>query len=246
MAKRKHLIFILILFLSRVIVAGHPLRTDDTGTIGKQSLQLELTPEIWKYTDDHYFFVPFTSTYGMVENVDIVLTILYSSLYISGFKSSLSGVNDVGLEVKWRLAQFEKLSFALKPGLILPVGDYRKALGTGKLGYSLFLIADQDLSTLLLHLNIGYIRNENRLQERTNLWLISIAAEIPVAKSLSLVAEVGASTNNQKTADGHPVFVLAGAIYSIANGIDIDIGLQKGVNKHETDLAILTGLTVVF
>ena len=85
MAKRKHLIFLLILFLSRVIVAGHPLRTDDAGTIGKQSLQLELTPEIWKCADDHYVFVPFTLSYGMAESVDIVLTVLYSSLYNSGF-----------------------------------------------------------------------------------------------------------------------------------------------------------------
>ena len=246
MAKKRSLIFILILIFSKIILAGHPLRTDDSGTIGKRSFQLELTPEIWKYAADHYIFVPLTSTYGMAENVDIVLTVLYSSLYNSGFKFDLSGINDIGLEVKWRMLELNRFSLAIKPGIILPIGNHTKGLGTGKLGYSLLLVADQELSSLLLHFNIGYIRNENRLLERTDLWLTSLAVDIPVTELLLLVVEIGLFSNRDKMATGHPAFVLAGAIYSIADGIDIDIGLQKGLNKHETNLAILMGLTVSF
>ena len=246
MAKKRHLFFILIFILAKIIIAGHPLRTDDAGTIGKQSFQLELTPEVWKYTNDNYLFVPLTVTYGITQNTDIVLTVLYSSLYNSGFKSNLSGINDVGLEVKLRVLELEKFSLAVKPGLILPIGNHTRGLGTGKLGYSLLLIADQELPSLLLHFNIGYIRNENRLLEETDIWFTSLAAEIPVAKSLSLVTEIGAFSNRDKIANGHPVFVLGGAVYSIADGIDIDIGLQKGLNKHESDLAVLAGITVKF
>jgi hypothetical protein len=226
--------------------AGHPLRTDDAGTVGKKSFQLELTPEVWKYADDHYFIVPLTTTYGITENADIVLTVLYSSLYNSGFKSDMSGINDIGLEVKWRAIEHENFSLAIKPGLILPIGNHSKGLGTGKLGYSLLLIADQKLSSILIHFNIGYIRNENRLLERTNLWLTSLAVGVQVAKSLSLVAEIGAYTHSDKTADGHPVFILGGTVYSIADGIDVDLGLQKGLNKYESDMAILAGVNILF
>ena len=180
---KRTLVFIIFALTFQYSFAGHPLRTDDAGTIGKQSFQLELTPEVWKYANDHHFFVPLTSTYGITENADVVLTVLYSSIYNSGFKSDLSGINDVGLEVKWRVLELEKFSIAVKPGLILPIGNHTKGLGTGKLGYSLLLIADQELSSLLLRFNIGYIRNENRLLERTELWFTALAAEIPVAKS---------------------------------------------------------------
>lgn len=242
----RFLIIIVFILTFHYSFAGHPLRTDDAGTVGKHSFQLELTPEIWKYANDHYFIVPLTSTYGITENADVVLTVLYSSLYNSGFKSDLSGINDVGLELKWRVLEIEKFSLAVKPGLILPIGNHTKQLGTGKLGYSLLLIANQDLSALLLHFNIGYVRNENKLLERTDLWFSSLAAEIPVAKSLSLVAEIGTFSNRDELADGHPVFLLGGAVYSITDGIDIDIGLQKGLNKHESELAILAGVTVLF
>jgi len=243
---KRNLVFIISVLSFQYSFAGHPLRTDDAGTIGKQSFQLELTPEVWKYSDDNYLFVPLTLTYGIIENADVVLTVLYSSLYNSGFKSDLSGINDIGLEVKWKVLKLEKFSIAIKPGLILPIGNHARGLGTGKLGYSLLLIADQELSSLMLHFNIGYIRNENRLLERTDLWFTSLAAEISVEKSLSLVVEIGTCSNRCKIADGHPAFVLGGAVYSIADGIDIDIGLQKGLNKHESDLAVLAGLTVLF
>ena len=244
--QKSTLLFIVFALTFQYAFAGHPLRTDDAGTIGRHNFQLELTPEIWKHADDKYFFVPLTSTYGLTEYTDVVLTVLYSSLYNSGFKSDLSGINDIGLEVKWRVLELDRFSLAIKPGLILPIGNHTRGLGTGKLGYSLLLIADQELSSILLHFNFGYTKNENKLLERTDLWLISLAAEIPVAKSLSLVAEIGTYSSKDKTAGGHPVFVLGGAVYSIADGIDIDIGLQKGLNKHESDLAVLTGLTVLF
>jgi len=243
--KRK-VVFIVFALTFQYSFAGHPLRTDDAGTIGKRSFQLELTPEIWSNANDSYLFVPLTSTYGITQNTDIVLTVLYSSLYNSGFKSDLSGINDVGLEVKWRVLQLEKFSVAVKPGLILPIGNHTKGLGTGKLGYSLLLIADQELSSLLLHFNIGYIRNENRLLERTDLWFVSVAAEFSVTSSLSLVAEIGVSSNRDEISDGHPAFVLGGVIYSLSNSVDFDLGLQTGLNEHESELAILAGVTVTF
>ena len=160
---KRNLVFIISVLSFQYSFAGHPLRTDDAGTIGKQSFQLELTPEVWKYSDDNYLFVPLTLTYGIIENADVVLTVLYSSLYNSGFKSDLSGINDIGLEVKWRVLELDRFSLAIKPGLILPIGNHMKGLGTGKLGYSLLLITDQELSSILLHFNFGYTKNENKL-----------------------------------------------------------------------------------
>ncbi len=246
LADRLYFVLFLIAFIPQLTFAGHPLRTDDGFTIGVNRLQLEFTPEVWNYGNESLTLLPMTGTYGIFEKLDLVVALCYCSYQGLNAESGNSGMNDIVIETKWNIYNYDKFNLAVKPGLILPIGNHTKGLGTGKLGYSLLLIADQEISSLLLHFNIGYMRNENRLLERTDLWLTSLAAEIPVAKSLSLVVEIGAFSNRDKIADGHPAFVLAGAIYSIADGLDIDIGLQKGLNKHETNLGILAGITVLF
>src|SRR4030065_658913 len=61
-------------------------------------------------------------------------------------------------------------SLAIKPGLTLPIGDDDKGLGAGKATYSLFFIASQEMDPWAFHLNLGYIRNENTLDEEKDLW----------------------------------------------------------------------------
>jgi hypothetical protein len=48
--------------------------------------------------------------------------------------------------------------------------------------------------------------------------------------------------NPDKTSNRPPAFILGGLIYSILENVDIDIGLKGGLNKPETDLAILAGI----
>ena len=121
---KRNLVIIIFVLTFQHLFAGHPFRTDDACTIGKQSFQLELTPEVWKHANESCLFVPLTTTYGITENADVVLTVLCSSVYNPGFKSDLSGVNDIGLENKWRVLELEKFSLSVKPGIILPIGNY--------------------------------------------------------------------------------------------------------------------------
>lgn len=39
-----------------------------------------------------------------------------------------------------------------------------------------------------------------------------------------------------------PAFILGGLIYSISKNLDIDFGIKGGLNKPETDYAILAGI----
>ena len=64
-----------------------------------------------------------------------------------------------------RFYEHADLSLAIKPGLTLPTGDDEKGLGTGKATYRLFFIASQEMDPWAFHLNLGYIRNENTLEE---------------------------------------------------------------------------------
>ncbi|PIP70472.1 MAG: hypothetical protein COW90_05165 [Nitrospirae bacterium CG22_combo_CG10-13_8_21_14_all_44_11] len=92
------------------------------------------------------------------------------------------------------------------------------------------------------HFNLGYKRNENRNNERIEIWHVSLASGVEVVKNLKAVANIGTERNPDKASNIDPAFILGGLIYSISKNFDIDFGIRGGLNKPETDYAILAGI----
>ena len=236
--------------------AAHPLITDDTGTQGKGKAQLELTGEYGHDSENgvttNTFIFPLTPvlSYGIAEAVDLVLGIPFEYLETkqTGGSTTNTGISDVSIQAKWRFYEKDGLSFAVKPGATLPTGDEDKGLGNGKSSYGAFLIATKDMAPWAFDLNIGYIRNEYKLQSdeyanRKGIWYASIASQVKVANKVSVVANIGMQRNPDKTSDTNPAFLLGGIIYSISDTLDIDFGVKGGLNKPETDISYLAGVT---
>lgn len=233
---------------------AHPLITDDAGTQGKGKFQLEVNSELGfdkekeegvttKETQSGE--VATILSYGITENLDIVLGVPYQWFKVEEDGETVSkenGFSDVSLELKWRFYERKGLSFALKPGITFPTGDEKKGLGPGKETYSLFFITTKEIEPWAFHLNLGYIRNENKLDERKDIWHASLAGEVKVVKNLKFVGNVGMERNTDKTSNTHPAFILGGIIYSITENVDIDFGIKGGLNKPETDYSILAGI----
>lgn len=96
------------------------------------------------------------------------------------------------------------------------------------------------------HVNLGYIRNENDADERENIWHASVAAAWEIVKDLSLVANIGVERNPDGEADDDPAFLIGGIIYSIAENLDIDLGVKYGLTDSEADISALAGLAFRF
>ncbi len=256
------LVFVFAVFtihfsLSTNIYAAHPLITDDTGTQGAGKFQLEINSE-FAYDKEREEGVTIKETggevatilsYGITENIDIVLGIPYQWFRAKEDGSIIAkedGLSDVSLEMKWRFFEKDGLSLALKPGITLPTGDEDKGLGAGRITYSAFFITTKELDPWAFHLNLGYIRNENKHDERKNLWHASLASEVEVLKDTKLVADIGVERNPDRESNTHPAFILGGVIYSISENIDIDFGVKGGLNKPETDLTFLAGIALRF
>lgn len=234
--------------LLTVSYAAHPLITDDTGTQGKRNFQLELNSEFAHEdeddaTEDAFEFASVLS-YGLTDSVDVVLGIPYQFIRLKkdGQKNTDNGLSDISLELKWRFYEKDGLSFALKPGVTLPTGDDDKGLGAGKATYSTFFITTKEIAPWAFHLNLGYIRNENKADERKNLWHASIASEYGLTEKLTLVGNIGSERNADRNVNTNPAFVLGGLIYSISENLDIDFGVKGGLNKPEADYSVLAGL----
>ena len=237
--------------------AAHPLITDDTGTQGKKKFQLEVNSE-FNYDKETEEGVTVKETggevatvlsYGVTDNVDVVLGLPYQWSKVkedSEVTSKENGISDMSLELKWRFYEKDGLSLALKPGMTLPTGDDEKGLGAGRATYGLYFITTKEIEPWTFHLNLGYVRNENKSDERKDIWHASLAGEVEVVKNLKVVANIGAERNPDETSSTHPAFILGGLIYSVSENFDIDFGVKGGLNKPETDYAILAGIALRF
>ena len=236
--------------------AAHPLITDDTGTQGKGKVQLEFIGEYGIEKENGItekgLEVPTTPflSYGLSDTIDLVFGLPYASVKVedAGTTTAVRGATDLSIEFKARVFEKDGLSLAVKPGVSLPTGDEEKGLGNGKTSYSAFFIATREAEPWAFHVNVGFTRNEYKLQteeeaNRKDIWHVSIASQIEVVSNLTVVANIGMERNPDRTADTDPAFALAGFIYSIADNLDIDLGIKKALNKPETDTTVLAGIT---
>jgi hypothetical protein len=236
------------LFCSTVY-AAIPLVTDDTGTQGKGKFQLELAGE---YAHDKEEGVTnkdstFSAalTYGLADTIDVVLAVPYQSLRSdeAGCRTRENGMSDLAIEAKWRLYEKDGLSLALKPGVTFPTGNDEKELGAGKMTYYLYFITSKEMAPWSFHLNLAYFRNENKGDDRKDIWHASAASTVEVMKGLKLVGDIGIETNPEAASGNSPAYILGGLIYSPAENIDIGLGVKGGLTKSETDIAVRGGVT---
>jgi hypothetical protein len=229
--------------------AAHPLITDDAGTIGAGKYQLEVNGEVGHEKEEGVTTQTtegaVSLSYGLSESMDLVIGLPYQHIRATDDTTVISdhGLADTSLEVKWRLYEHDDLSLAIKPGLTLPTGDDEAGLGVGKASYNLFSIISKDMKPWAFHLNLGYLKNENTLDEEEDVWHASIASTFAVTDSLTAVTNLGVESNTDELAGTDPAFFLAGLIYTLSEGFDLDCGIKYGLNSAETDYTVLAGIT---
>jgi hypothetical protein len=192
---KKVILFAALLTIPSGAYAAHPLITDDTGTQGNGRFQLEINTE-FSIDESNADGVPYrettgeiaaTLTCGLSKNIDLVVGMPYQwyTSEESGFTTAEGdGIADMSLELKWRFFDTgEKgMSFALKPGISIPVGSEEKGFGTGAVSCGAMLIATYTGTSGALHMNLGYSRINFGTQKsldtsRQNIWHASVAGE---------------------------------------------------------------------
>ncbi len=160
-------------------------------------------------------------------------------------RSVSSGVGDISAEMKWRIVTGDVFTLALKPVIGIPVGRDDQGFGTGRLGLTCWVIGSIDLMPVIIHFNLAYFRNDNAVNERTDLYHASIAMEAwVVEKHLRLVTNLGFERNPDRASRVHPVFALGGIVFSPHENFDLSLGYKYGVTGPETDHAIMPGITL--
>lgn len=238
-------------------LAAHPLATDDAGTNGARKFQLETSAEFgWDKQDNVKSAsqsVSVSISAGILDSLDIVATSPFTWQQVKENNSTVrdnSGLNDLTLEMKWRFLEYGAASFAIKPAIIVPTGSRDKGLGNGRPGYGATLISTVEFKPVAVHVNTGYLHqqyvSEDRSTNREDIFTLSLAGVVEVAKGMQLVAAVDTATNPDKSSDTWLAAITGGVIYSVTDSLDMDAGIKSGLTKPEIDVTLLTGLTFKF
>ncbi len=246
------LISVFIFISANPSFALHPVVTEDTGIQGKGKTEIEIGTEYAHEAEDgqtqNTSTVTATIAHGLNDSMDLILGIPYQNIRTKTEDSTSAedGISDTVLELKWRFYEKDGLSFAIKPSFTLPTGNKRRGLGGGRTTYGMYFIATKEMRPLTLHFNLQYKRNENKIEQRRDLWHVSLASELQVIEKLRFVANIGMDKNTNKTSNVDPAFLLGGLVYSISEDMDIDVGYKHGLNKPAIDYSILAGITFRF
>ncbi|HAG07992.1 MAG TPA: transporter [Desulfotomaculum sp.] len=246
-----------ILMASSLSFAARPLVTDDSGTVGKKTFQAELGIESSsrKDTEDNVEVKETQTelsgvfTYGITNTIDFVFGFPYAWKKVKEDGETVfdaNKFNDTSIEVKWRFFEKDGFGLALKPGISLPTGNDEKGFGTGRIGYGLTFIASKEIEPFGFHFNAGYSYNDNRIDERKDIWSVSTAVTYEVIKNMRLVADIGIQRNTNPEVQTSPAFGLLGMNYSINKNIMLDAGYKFGLNKQEADNTVIAGITLIF
>lgn len=250
-------VFGVVFLASSVAWGSHPLITDDAETQGKGNFQVEVNGQ-YDFDKETVDGVTAESTgaevmtilsYGLTDNTDLVLSLPYQWAKVKEDGVTVydeKGISDTTVEVKWRFFDKDGLLLALKPGVILPTGNESRGLGAGRVGYQAFLIGTKMAEPWEFHANLGYIGNENKVDEEKSIWHASLAAEYELFKNLELAANIGIERNRDKTRNGNPAFLLGGIEYEVAESMSLGLGVKYGLTAAETDWSFLAGMAFRF
>lgn len=248
-------------FLASLAFAAQPLVTDDTGTVGIKKFQLETSAEFgWDREAEHgiatksnHQTLSTTASIGVFNSIDMVVSLPFSRQHIEatpGNNSITNGINDLSLAFKWRFFELGHTSLAIKPTIFFPTGNRDKRLGSGRVGYGASLISSVEFYPVAIHANVGSKNQKytdaDKDGEREHLWNVSFAGTVKVLKGLQLVAEIGTASNQDKNSAALPTFISGGIIYSVLEHLDLDFGVKGGLNTPETDITLLSGVTINF
>ncbi len=244
-----------ILFLTATPVQA--LYTDDTETQGALKYSVDIYGQFGRShinattTNDQLLEADIYA--GIFDSVDLVVGIPF---YWKQSRDNLhttydnGGITDITLDLKWRFLEQGPISFAIKPGLVLPTGDHSQELGMDRPGYGCMFISTANFKPLTIHANLAYLY-QNMLESdhpynRSDSWKLALGAVYDFTDTLRLKSEIVTGTNPSQSSSVWPTFMTAQAEYDLNSHLSVNGGLRWGLNTQTTDIVTIVGITLNF
>lgn len=238
--------------ISPLAVAGFPLSTEDTGTLGQGRSKVELTGEWGEDREGGAREVSVTQeismVHGLFPHLNGSFTLPYRAVrnHAVGINTQVHGVGDVKFGMKWRYFEQGGLSLGVKAVITAPTGDDAEKLGSGKSTQAINAIASYETGPWEFDLDLGYKHNRNTLNQREHLRGISAAVVRSLNNRWKVMADIGVASNKNRNSGKVPAFLGAGASFAMTRDVSLGVGVKHGLTSVETDFTGLVGVILRF
>lgn len=230
-----------ILF-ARAALAGHPMLSEDSGTQGTGNAEFEFG---FDWSRDHgnrsFLFQPQWS-YGASPTLDLIVQPSWLS-NADATSEREGGFGDTNLDMKWRFYGAAPLSLAIRAGFELPTSQNELGLPHNDISTHAVVAATIDAAPYSLDANVGYTFNPKDTGLRTDLYHLSAAASLALNEQITLTVDTAADSNPDPRNARWPAVALAGIIYTVTPGLDVDAGYRAGLNSSAVQKQWLFGVT---
>jgi Putative MetA-pathway of phenol degradation len=242
------LLFVLGFLLSTAALANHPLISDDAEVVDKGRWELELHGERGRDRENGVKLrgmqVEAAIAYGVAKDLEVKIELpyLHATIDDGSARETVKGRGDVEVDLKWNFVERDGLELTLMPFATLPTGRDDRGLGAGRARFGLDFVAAREWGDFELIGNVGYLRNRNRIGERTSLWRASAAFLWATTERLKLFIDVGRETNPEPAGEGAIRDWVYGFLYDVSSSIDFGLGVKNGLSDAADDRALMAGL----
>jgi len=233
-------------FFSSSVFAGRPLVVDDASPVAPDYLQLELSLSGGRpQPGGRELEWPVIGVkYGLYPNLEVGMAIQRVESD-SSTEPSVKGFEDLHLTTKYRIVKESHLLPALAVALDikLPTANPKKNLSTGKSDQSFLLITTKSVSSIFVHLNVGYTVVRSPSEEKLNNRIFGgIAGEWSFFPRWSIVGEVFGLSREMKGRQNEADFQV-GFKYALTSSLAIDTAAGRSLRSVGNSVRGTVGLT---
>ncbi|MBW8756077.1 MAG: hypothetical protein JF586_00575 [Burkholderiales bacterium] len=226
--------------------AAHPLQTEDTGTQGTGNLEIENGLSRARSASTTQTIYQPQLSLGLATTLDAIVQPAYVWLHLPQERGS--GLGDTNVDAKWRFWDSHPLSLAIRGGVALATNQHGFGLSHGKSSEHALIALTWDRAPTTVHLDVGTTIVPRAAASPARRMMTGVSAAVMQQMDERLIltvdASFGQSPNPHKAS--WPGTLLAGAIWTLRPGLDLDLGWQRSVDDTPVTRTWLAGLTVRF
>ena len=236
-----------LILAAPAVHAAHPLQTEDTGTQGAGNLEIENGLSRTRYDATTLTIYQPQLSLGLATTLDAIVQPSVERVQTSG-QGTVSGFGDTSVDAKWRFWSSDPVSLALRAGVALATNEHGLGLTHGTTSEHGLIALTWYHGPTVVHADVGltYVPRGPATPARRVMTGASVALMQRLDEHLNLTvdASFGQSPNPHMTS--WPGTILAGAIWTVRPGLDVDLGWQRSVDDRPVTRTWLAGLTYRF
>ncbi|PYJ09297.1 MAG: hypothetical protein DMF06_10405 [Verrucomicrobia bacterium] len=244
--------FLLILSFQNALFAVSPLVTDDADTVEPGKLQLNCDFFSVRTSSTSLYSVQTNPVLGLNPRLELGAIFGYQWRVGSGSTPAAGdadGLTDLTIAPKLRLGQAfdDKLKFAARLDVKLPIASQRHALGTGNPDAGLVGLATYKIGKTSFDSNMGYyVIDAARADFDNDRWFIGEAVRHEFNKEWTVVAEAYGLLPNTRTGGYATWYFSGGPQWSLRENMVITALLGSAAGHKSPDLTGTFEITFSF